>query len=109
MEEKDREKVEERGGVLDVSEVEIEMTPFWAWFAITALCVWVFGWGMFIMMNVEDLRRSWDFGEYEDTPASSVLSSSSSGFRQLPPQIQMPGGDSSKYTYKKPQNKEKKK
>lgn len=107
MEEKDREKVEEQGGVLDVSEVEIEMTPFWAWFAITALCVWVFGLGMFIMMNVQDLRRSWDFGEYEDTPASSVLSSSSSGFRQLPPQIQMPGGDSSKYT--QPQDKEKKK
>lgn len=107
MEEKDRDKIEEQGGVLDLSEVEIEMTPFWAWFSITALCLWVFGWGMFIMMNVEDTRRSWDFGEYQDTPASSVLSSSSEGFRQLPPQIRLYGGDSSKYTLQ--QKKEKKK
>ncbi|HEX2960143.1 MAG TPA: hypothetical protein VHO43_00030 [Ignavibacteriales bacterium] len=102
MEEKDRDIIEAQGGVLDVSEVEIEMTRFWAWFAIAALCLWVFGWGMFIMMNVDDLKRSWDFGEYQDTPASSVLSSSSEGFRQLPPQIQLPGGDKSKQQEKKP-------
>ena len=46
--------------------------PYWGWILLIVFSASLLGFGMWLMMNVEDVPREWNFGTYPDTPAESV-------------------------------------
>jgi hypothetical protein len=46
----------------------------WGWVMIFAFSAILLGWCFFVHMMVPDVPRQWDFGQLDDTPASSQFS-----------------------------------
>lgn len=55
--------------------LEYKIIPqFWGWVLLILFAASIFGYGMWSHMIIPDAPREWDFGQFPDTPAESVYS-----------------------------------
>ena len=55
--------------------LEYKIVPqFWGWVLLILFALSILGYGMLSHMIIPDAPREWDFGQFPDTPALSVYS-----------------------------------
>jgi hypothetical protein len=51
-----------------------ELSSFWSWIIMVAVCIVIVGWGIFNYLSIPDQARKWDIGALRDVPGQSIYS-----------------------------------